>query len=276
MHTEWMDAHLRRNAPLAVLLIEDDPVGRAIIATLLAALGCTVDAVASGEEALARRMTAAGHPEALAPDAILMDAQMPGLSGCALIAALRARSFASIYVVSASPPAPEIMAAADGFLQKPFDAAALAQLLDRCQSAPGPSLLDGADPAIDAAVLAQFRALMPEPAVREIYEQVVADLDRRIGLLAAAFAQDDQAEARRIGHAIKGGCGMAGAVEAARLGALVEAWDRKTGDNQLDDSGRFLRDLRAAARRLRNMLNAEMFASSAAAPAARQSRSGEQ
>ena len=40
--------------------------------------------------------------------------------------------------------------------------------------------------------------------------------------LEAAIAKGDDAEVRRIGHAIKGGCGMAGAIQAARLGALFE------------------------------------------------------
>jgi HPt (histidine-containing phosphotransfer) domain-containing protein len=63
----------------------------------------------------------------------------------------------------------------------------------------------------------------------------------------------DVAEVRRIGHAIKGGCGMAGALEAARLGALLES-----GDNQLGNRVALLNDLRTAAQRLKNMLDAEM------------------
>ena len=271
MHTVGMHAAPRSDRPAWVLLIEDDPVGRAIISTLLASLDCPVYAAAGGAEALELLTADAGHPEPFSPGVILMDAQMPGLSGCALIAALRARTSAHISVVSASQPEPEILAAADSFLRKPFDAAALAGLLEGRLAAPARSLLDSADPAIDASVLAQFRALMPAPAVREIYEQVAADLDHRIGLLAAAFVQRDQAEVHRIGHAIKGGCGMAGAVEAARLGAILE----EGGDYQVDDSGRFLRDLRAASRRIRNMLNAEMFALSAGAPVAPQDQGGE-
>ena len=40
--------------------------------------------------------------------------------------------------------------------------------------------------------------------------------------LEAAIAKGDDNEVRRIGHAIKGGCGMAGAIQAARIGALFE------------------------------------------------------
>ena len=98
---------------------------------------------------------------------------------------------------------------------------------------------------------------MPEPAVRQIYAAVVADLGRRIEALGAAIAKGDAAEIRRIGHAIKGGCGMAGALQAARLGALLEATPLDK-DNQLDNSAFLLRDLRAAARGLERMLDAEL------------------
>lgn len=271
MHTKNMHTSARSKVSAAVLLIEDDPLGCDLISLLLASLGCTVHAVASGNKALAW-LAAAANPS---PQAILMDVQIPGLSGCALITALRARTTAPIYVISASQPAPKIIAAADGFLLKPFDVATFVQLFDRSLFAKELSLPDEADPVLDAAVLAQFRVLMAESSVHEIYEQTAADLEHRIDLLAAAFAQGDLAEARRIGHDIKGGCGMAGAVEAARLGALVEALDRKAGDNQSDNSARILRDLRAAARRLRNMLNTEIFALPATAAVARRRRSGE-
>jgi len=64
---------------------------------------------------------------------------------------------------------------------------------------------------------------MPEPAVRQIYSAIVTDLSVRIEALGVAIAKGDAVEIRRIGHAIKGGCGMAGALQAARLGALLEA-----------------------------------------------------
>jgi hypothetical protein len=51
---------------------------------------------------------------------------------------------------------------------------------------------------------------------------------------------------------------MAGALQAARLGALFESGYPRSGDNQLDNSRALLRDLRAATRRLQNMLDAEM------------------
>jgi HPt (histidine-containing phosphotransfer) domain-containing protein len=51
---------------------------------------------------------------------------------------------------------------------------------------------------------------------------VVADLGKRAQSLEAAIARGDAAEVRRIGHAIKGGCGMAGALQAARIGPYLK------------------------------------------------------
>jgi HPt (histidine-containing phosphotransfer) domain-containing protein len=187
-----------------------------------------------------------------------MDSQMPGLSGTQLISELRARSSAHIYVVSGSNPPPELTAAADGFLLKPFSADAFRKLLEGGKPETVATPLDPNEPVVSAEVLAQFRMLMPETAVRQVYQAVVTDLGRRVEALAAAIARGDGAEVRRIGHAIKGGCGMAGALQAARLGALLESWDNQSGDNQLDNSAALLSDLRAAARRLQNMLDAEM------------------
>jgi HPt (histidine-containing phosphotransfer) domain-containing protein len=93
---------------------------------------------------------------------------------------------------------------------------------------------------------------MSEPAVRQIYAAIVADLARRIVLIEAAIAQKDVAEIRRIGHAIKGGCGMAGALQAARLGAALES-----PVNHLDNSPALLENLRAAAASLKRMLEEE-------------------
>ena len=253
-----MFVHTAQKALPLILLIDDDLVSREVIATVLTMLGYTVHTAEDGAAAVDLLTAAEGRPEPLRPDAILMDAQMPGLSGTELIAELRARTGARIFVVSGSNPPPEVNAAADGFLLKPFDAETLGKLLESSQPESLPSLLDANDPVVSEEVLAQFRQLMPEPAVRKVYESVVADLGRRIDALSSAIAKGDGAEVRRIGHAIKGGCGMAGALEAARLGAMLESGATQTGDNHLDNREALLRDLRTAARRLKNMLDVEM------------------
>jgi HPt (histidine-containing phosphotransfer) domain-containing protein len=151
-----------------------------------------------------------------------------------------------------------VVNAADGFLLKPFNAENLRQLLVGNQAEAAPTLLDPNEPVVSMEVLGQLRRVMPESGVRQIYSVVVADLSKRIEALGAAIAKGDAAEIRRIGHAIKGGCGMAGALQAARLGALLEAMPLNSKDNQLDNSAVLLSDLRAAALGLERMLDAEL------------------
>ncbi|MGD1106984.1 MAG: response regulator [Terracidiphilus sp.] len=242
----------KRQLPV-ILLIDDDLVSREVAATVLTMSGFTVHTAVSGDAAL--DMVA---KEVCRPGVILMDAQMPGLSGTKLIAELRSRTKARIYAISGSDAPPEVADAADGFLLKPFNAERLRQLLDGNQSEAAPTLLDPNEPVVSVEVLAQLRKVMPESAVRQIYSVVVADLSGRIEALGDAIAKGDVAEIRRIGHAIKGGCGMAGALQAARLGALLEMTAFDSKDNQLDNSAVVLSDLRAAARGLERMLDAEL------------------
>jgi CheY-like chemotaxis protein len=251
-----------------VLLIDDDMVSREVLATVLTMGGYTVHTAAAGEAAL--ELLAARE---CLPEVILMDAQMPGASGTHLIEELRAHTQAAVVAISGSNAPAEILAAADGFLLKPFGARELSNLLNERQpqsrppsttgEAPDPTPNpDFALPVISPETLAQLRSLMPEPALRKIFAAIVKDLNERLEALEAALAKGDTAEVRRIGHAIKGGCGMAGALQAARLGARLEALrEGPSGVDQLDDSRCLLADLRLAASNLERMLEGELPAS---------------
>jgi CheY-like chemotaxis protein len=247
----------RRKLP-SLLLIDDDLVSREVTATVLTLNGYTVHTAADGQAAL--DMLA---DKDAAPDAILMDAQMPGLSGVVLISQLREQTKARIIAISGSNPPEDVGAAADGFLQKPFGAEALEKLLGVSEKVPAstaPSRLVPQEPVVNPETLAQFRAMMPESAVREIYVAVVTDLDKRAKALEAAIAKGRSEEVRRIGHAIKGGCGMAGALQAARLGAMFEEDSGESESNQLDNRMALLSDLRAATRNLERMLEEDLSA----------------
>ncbi len=230
-----------------VLLIDDDMVSREVMATVLTLSGYTVHTADGGAAAL--EMLEAGQ---CTPFVILMDAQMPNLSGLQLIEQLRARSQASIYAISGSLATDDVIAAADGFLLKPFRPDDLQTLLEKHTPATTPPTPEPNLPIVSAVTLAQFRELMPEVMVREIYAAVSADLRKRIAALEAAIASCDSAEVRRIGHAIKGGCSMAGALQAAWLGAQLES-----GSDKLGDCAAVLRDLQAAAQDLKSILKAE-------------------
>ena len=229
-----------------VLIVDDDMVSREVMATVLTMSGYAVHTAECGTEALEML-----EAQACVPEVILMDTQMPGLSGRELIAKLRVRSAAALYAMSASQAPAAVTESADGFLMKPFGPDALQRLLEQHprKIADTPEL---GTSVIDAEILAQWRSMMAEQAVREIYAAVVADLEKRSSDLGKAIASSDTAEVRRIGHAIKGGCGMAGAQQAARLGAQLEA-----GGDDLEYSAKVLEQLRDATGNLKRMLNAE-------------------
>jgi CheY-like chemotaxis protein/HPt (histidine-containing phosphotransfer) domain-containing protein len=229
-----------------VLIIDDDMVSREVMATVLTMSGYSIHTASQGEEAL--RLLDTGN---CVPEVILMDAQMPGLKGAQLVQELRKRSKASIYAMSGGDVPEDLKATVDGHLSKPFGPQALQQLIEQHHPEPVPAL-DSDAPVVSAEVLAQLRGMMPEAAVREIYAAVVADLGKRSTAIQKALNAGDTDEIRRIGHSIKGGCGMAGAMQAAHLGSLLE-----TRGDHLDNVYAILQKLKTASRNLRRMLNIE-------------------
>ena len=247
----------RRELPV-ILLIDDDLVSREVAATMLTLSGYTVYTAESGEAALGKIGVKGCNPAA-----VLMDAQMPGVSGRELIGELRKRTQATVILMSGSDAPEEDKRAADGFLLKPFEAGALDNLLEKQETVPGVAakvkgIAEGKDPVLSPETLAQLRTLMPEEGIREVYTAVTADLEKRMAELEAAIGRKNLSAVRHIGHAIKGGCGMAGALQAARLGAMLEALPDQPVGNQLDNSAKLLDDLRSATRNLERILSSEL------------------
>ncbi|HZB89775.1 MAG TPA: response regulator [Terracidiphilus sp.] len=230
-----------------VLLIDDDLISREVIATILTLNGYTLHTAAEGGEAVAML-----DRRECVPQVILVDVQMPGLNGVLLVEALRARSHAGVYAISGSNPPEDLRNAVDGFLLKPFGPAALQTLLDEHNRKPAEKPQKEDDAVVSPKILSQFREMMPEATVREVYAAVVTDLNKRNAALEVAITRRDAGEVRRIGHTIKGGCGMAGARQAARLGALLEA-----ESDELSNSETIRLELKSATENLERMLKVE-------------------
>ncbi|HWT66914.1 MAG TPA: response regulator [Terracidiphilus sp.] len=233
-----------------VLLIDDDMITREVIATILTISGYTLHTAENGDEAVAMLERRDCQPEV-----VLVDVRMPGLNGIPLVNAIRAKSTAAVYAISGSEPPVDLRAAVDGFLMKPFSPDSLQKLLDEHNRKPEDLAASNDAPVVSVKILGQFRQMMPEASVREVYASVVADLRRRLDALEGAIARRDAEQVRRIGHTIKGGCGMAGAQQAARIGALLEA----EGDD-LSNSARLREALVQAAENLERMLKVEFLA----------------
>ncbi|MGA2535117.1 MAG: response regulator [Terracidiphilus sp.] len=260
---EWQTVRMldfaKQDLP-TLLLVDDDMVSREVMATVLTMSGYAVHTADGGAAALTL-LNGGG----CVPGVILMDAQMPGLSGVELIGKLRTCCGARLYVISGSDAEDEVIAAADGFLLKPFSPEAFARLLEDQIAQSQPALPAGLDPTevvVNHETVARLREMMSDAQIRQIFEAILADLGRRTDALESAIAQADWPETRCIGHAIKGGAAMAGAEQLSRLGQLIEAGALEPrasslGVNQVDNSNRIIGDLRSAALNLQRILDAE-------------------
>lgn len=241
------------NQMQSILLIDDDAVSREVTATLLTITGLNIETSENGAAAVA------ALDNGSKPELILMDAQMPGVHGLELMTLLRQRSAAPIVIISGSYPEKALAEAADAILLKPFSLANLQKTMRELNAKrPNANLSEkaqgGATPVLRREILKQFRAVMPEAGVRQLYRAIVDDLRRRAQLLETALNAGNQPEIRRIGHAIKGGCAMAGAAQAAQLGAWLEEYPL---GYQLDNDRNPSRDLRDAAEQLERILEDE-------------------
>ncbi len=145
------------DVPLAgvrVLLVEDHDVNRQVAELLLQHLGATIDAAASGPEALALAQV---H----CYDVVLMDIQMPGMSGLDVTAALRRdpdpqRAQLPIIALTANAFASDraryLAAGMDACLTKPFEEVELVRLVRTLLHQPPLAPLAPAPPAEEAPV----------------------------------------------------------------------------------------------------------------------------
>jgi CheY-like chemotaxis protein len=214
------DSNAFRQLP-SLLLIDDDAISREVLQLTLEMHGFAIETAEDGPAALARLEEVTAQP-----DVVLMDTQMPGLSGLELIQALRGRTEARIIVISGSDPGEAIRQATDGFLLKPIEPEDVVALLGTSGKSPTAKEPDATQSdvgnLIDPVVLGKLKAMMPASAVREIYTAVASDLKTRLVTLRAAMDTANAAEVARIAHAIKGGCAMVGLTGARDAAARLE------------------------------------------------------
>ena len=112
-----------------VLIVDDEEDARALLSRLVAYAGCEPFEVASGEEAL-------GRWEEIAPNCVLVDLKLPGLSGWDVLSAIQSRGLAGRVIVIAITSFYDrdvelgvIEAGFDGFLEKPVQVGRLFELI---------------------------------------------------------------------------------------------------------------------------------------------------
>jgi len=231
--------------PVRILVVEDDEVSREVLALLLHGEGYEVESVDSGDAALAHLQTM--HPR---PGVILTDMQMPGTTGDALARRVRDLCGAETLVFGMSASELEDGAGRefDGFLLKPFGMEALSKAIAGGRSAVGDDPSGTDESVLNKAVYEKLAGSMPRPRLEQLYALCLTDAQNRIASMRQAASDGDDGAYRKGAHAIRGGCGMVGAIELQRLATSME--ERGLCDDHIASLDEFI----LACERLRRIL----------------------
>jgi CheY-like chemotaxis protein len=245
-----------------LLLAEDNPINQMVAVAMLSSAGYRVDTVPDGAAAV----EAAG---AQSYDAILMDCQMPELSGYEATAAIRANEGAErhtpIIALTAGARREDrercLTEGMDSYLAKPLNKDVLLILLATTIKN-GPTTTDPpptrrestAEPMIDQAVLSQLSAL-GEIGVHDFLDrlvhQFVRETEPRLVELREALDAGDATAVGRIAHIIQGsGCQLGG----RRLALSCSRLEAKATTGSLSDARTDLRGVEMDYQDLRRTL----------------------
>jgi two-component system capsular synthesis sensor histidine kinase RcsC len=210
-----------------VLVVDDHPANRELMRMQLDALGQQADIVASAADALALQ-------ERQAYDVVFTDLNMPGMDGCMLAHALRARGFVQpIIAITAHASAHDRQRCTEAGISEVLVKPILLDSIGRILAQDHP-----AAPASAANAAASDLAMGPLPAavhaaLDSAFEQSLATLDQLLdhaGLANATVPGDDPIHA--IGqqlHSVRGGFALVHETElvarCARMEALLQQRD---------------------------------------------------
>jgi CheY-like chemotaxis protein/HPt (histidine-containing phosphotransfer) domain-containing protein len=246
-------------AGLKVLLVEDNPVNQEVANALLGRFGCRVTIAGGGEEGVTAAISAPF-------DVVLMDCQMPDIDGYE--ATRRIRAWELRRGAEGKPRIPIIALTAnamrgsrevcleagmDDFISKPFNRAALKEMLERWtvaasgrQSASADTVgvapdvaapvIDAPTAAINAAFLARMRELDPQGSAGLVRKVLQAYLDSSGSLqtqLAEALAAGNAEALWRSAHTLKSSSANVGAETLSALYKDLESCGR---DGRLDSA----------------------------------------
>jgi CheY-like chemotaxis protein len=113
-----------------ILVVDDDPLVREVITTVLLSGGYSSDCVKTARDGRDALNQVANHQ----PSLVLLDVQMPGLDGPGFVQAARAKGCASPVLFVTGQPDPGSIAAAcgaEGYIAKPFRPSHLLAAVER-------------------------------------------------------------------------------------------------------------------------------------------------
>ena len=207
--------------PLTILVVDDDELSRDLLRILLTHEGYAVETASSGDEAL-HLLAGASHI-----DVVLADLQMPGIAGSTLAYSLRVSPGEPrlLLAMSGSQPLAKQIAGYDGFLLKPFTMESLTETIrakDSASTDPTKQVNAATHPALNMETYNRLKAAMKPEKLEQLYALCFDDVTRRVAIMRASVSIGDDTAYRREAHAIKGGCGMVGALELQGIAASAE------------------------------------------------------
>ena len=248
--TEQQPASLNRNRLLCsdgssprVLLAEDSGAARILTAALLSRMGCTVDAVEHGEDAVLCARTK-GY------DIIVLDIEMPVMDGVSAAKEIRALGgdIAKTPIVAFSafladtPKSGSVQSVFDQTLAKPAGRQAIRTTLERALRERGcrtalPGILGeapaaGHDYLVDPEGVRQVRSNLPDPVWTGLVDTVMGEIRESLIGAETALETADWDCLRYHSHRIKGIARTFAAPQMAHLaGAIEERADRDSASD---------------------------------------------
>jgi CheY-like chemotaxis protein len=216
-----------------ILVADDHAINRQLAKRQLGALGCTVDVVETGREALEAVMRAPY-------DLIFMDCHMPEMDGWEATEEIRRHEGESrhtpIIALTASAAGSErgrcLEAGMDDFIDKPMSESGLMRVLNRY-------IFEGARPPIDTSKLDVLRQ-MNATLVREIIEIYLADTPRQIAAIRDAVAEGNPKLLASAAHLLRSGSANLGASHVLDLCIKLEDLGRA---GRMDGAGELVEQL---------------------------------
>lgn len=192
---------------LRVLLAEDNPVNQQVAVKMLHLLGCAVDLVNNGEDAVA-------HAISTAYDVVLLDLHMPLLDGLAAAQKIceqlpqerRPRLIAFTAGTQSDDRARCLAAGMDDYLSKPVQLSALAQTLRRNS----PVRFSTTFAPTRSAALDAIQRVVGRENVEDILSTVASDLRRLVDGLRGAAETTNRKSLRYFAHSIRSNAQMLG------------------------------------------------------------------
>ena len=249
-----------------VLVAEDNIVNQKVAQRMLEKLGCQVQVVANGKEAVEIL-------ELIHFDLVFMDCQMPQMDGYEATAEIRQRESGSRHIPIIAFTAHTmrgdrercLAAGMDDYIPKPVKSADLRRVLQewqgRATAAPpaeqGPEENKESEASVDQAVLDRLRELNEdgEPdIVTELIDLFLRDTPPRLAALKDAIQEGDAQALSQTAHTLKGSSSNMGATRLAALNAELQS---KASDGALKDASRLLAQLDNEFERVRHVLESE-------------------